>query len=64
MKEYQVFKGVFYVATNKSTDTEVTIKDAKSGIVLGNVPGGSQGLFIAIGNKIQVTGDIVLTIVR
>ncbi|CAJ0596443.1 unnamed protein product [Cylicocyclus nassatus] len=49
MKEYQVFKGSFYVATNKS-DADITITDTRTGVTLCTVATGSQALFVAIGS--------------
>lgn len=63
MDSYQTFKGCFYVATNKTTEA-VTIKDKDTQVTIGTIPAASQGLFLAIGDAIETSGDVVLTLVR
>lgn len=60
---YQTFARTFYIITNTS-DSENTITDVESGIILNKIPANSQGLIFAIGRAIETTSEVKINILK
>lgn len=61
--KYQTFPRCFYIVTN-TTDSENTVTDLDTGIILTIIPANSQALIFAIGKAITTTAEVKVNILK